>query len=226
MMTSRLRHIIFDLDGTLLDGLPGIEWSLRQAVAQVLGPSYPLADARTLVGPPLDKMVAAACPQESDETRRRVAAAYRAFYDTEGWRRSSLYPDVNEVLTTLKSCGLELRLLTNKRLNATLQIIDHFALGACFASIFAPGHPDHVFSTKADALGWLLEKARAPAHLACMVGDSIDDMTAAKQNGTLFIGATYGYGGITATPADPSRIYIAEFRELLAVMHPRRGKQR
>ena len=45
------RHIVFDLDGTLVDSLPGIEWSAREALA-ACGAGPLLRDLGPLLGSP------------------------------------------------------------------------------------------------------------------------------------------------------------------------------
>ena len=44
--------ILFDLDGTLVDSLPGITWAARAALAEVQ-PGSELPDLRPLLGPPI-----------------------------------------------------------------------------------------------------------------------------------------------------------------------------
>lgn len=48
--------VIFDLDGTLIDSLPGIEASTRHAVAECL-PDRVLPSMRELIGPPIASML-------------------------------------------------------------------------------------------------------------------------------------------------------------------------
>lgn len=212
------RHVIFDLDGTLVDTLPGIQWSLRGAVDEVLGPERSCPSVANLIGPPIHKMIAGAFRSETSEQHDKLVAAFRRHYDREGWRRSSLYPGVLATLEALAQQGMTLHVLTNKRLAAATVILDHFGLLPCFRSITAPNPPHLVFATKSEAFARLLQQWDITPDRACMVGDSEDDLMAAKNNDAGFVGVRYGYGRIDELESVRGYAMIHGFEQLLGIL--------
>lgn len=107
--------IIFDLDGTLVNSLSGIEASARYAVEKCL-PERKLPALRELIGPPIATMLAMLWPDLDQDRLKAVVTAFREHYDVQGCLLSELYPNVAETLDHLRHCGLRLFVLTNKPL--------------------------------------------------------------------------------------------------------------
>jgi phosphoglycolate phosphatase len=84
------RHAIFDLDGTLIDSLPGIAWSVGEALA-LCGLRPLTADLKPLIGPPIRSILAAVTGLGDAPSLDRLERAFRASYDAEGWRKTTCY---------------------------------------------------------------------------------------------------------------------------------------
>lgn len=205
-------HLIFDLDGTLVDSRPGILYSLRLAVCQV----FPGANPEMFVfeiGPPVRKMFQAGLKMVSEDNLDRLEAAFRAIYDDVGWRMTAIYPNVIETLDRLAGQGIPLYVATNKPMLASKHILTHLNLVSYFVDVLSPDSRCPKFSHKTEMLEALLAEHDIPTSEAVYVGDSMDDFYSAKQCGIGFIGIEYGYGRI---PSDENSITrINSFEELL-----------
>src|SRR5271170_1763113 len=104
--------ILFDLDGTIFDSLPGIDFSLREAFAQC---ELPLKreNLRELIGPPIRTILSLA--GEVDGTRLDdLERSFRKSYDEEGWQRTVCFPDAIRVLRKAHLLKYRLFVVSNK----------------------------------------------------------------------------------------------------------------
>jgi phosphoglycolate phosphatase len=189
----RFESVIFDLDGTLVDSLPGIEASIRYAL-QAAALDLPLPSMRDLVGPPIATMLAKLWPDLAKERLQAIIAEFRHHYDAEGCLHSELYTGVAESIRTLRESGLRLFILTNKPHRPSQRILDHHGLGECFVEIVSPDSGEPPFTQKRVGAALLAQRHGLRATSTLLAGDGLDDLEAAMAHGFSFVSATYGYG--------------------------------
>lgn len=192
----RFANLIFDFDGTLVDSLPGIEASLRAAVAGRRPPlTVTKAALREKIGPPLPAMMAALWPELDPGEIPALVTAYRAHYLPVGCRWSEPFPGVHETLERFRAAGLRLFLLTNKPTAPTHAILEQLGWREWFTEILCPDDPEHPFTEKARGACDLRERHGLESASTLLTGDSMDDRGAAAAAGFAFAAAGYGYGG-------------------------------
>lgn len=186
------RAICFDLDGTLVDSLPDIIASLRDALAEHALPVPPVEQVRPLIGLPLDDTFTVLAP-EGDVAA--LSASYRRIYPTRFTRSSSPFAEVVHVLTTLRMRGYLLAVTTTKGtpmardLVAALGLTEHLDLVQGTDGFPAKPAPD-VILRALDTLG---------ARGTWMVGDTTHDVGAGRAAGL----ATYAVCRPEATHGRP-----------------------
>lgn len=197
----RLRFVVFDLDGTLVDSRPGIEWAAARAVADVWPGRRPVSLA-SLIGPPIRAMLAEAYPDASAASLEALVRAFRSSYDGEGWRRTQPFAGVPEVLATLLAEGLRLHVVTNKPATPTRLILDHLSLTGAFEAVLSPDSRSGPFASKAEGLTYVCRRYHGGPRSGAYVGDAHEDRVAAKLAGLPFVAVNYGYGAIARQPSD------------------------
>lgn len=187
-----MKACVFDLDGTLVSTYAGIEWAARKAVAEA-APQHELVGFSDAIGARLPVLFARCLPSASPEERLQVGLAFRRFYDTDGWRRSSLFPGIFDTLGLLWANGVSLHIVTNKPSFPAAAILEMNGVRQLFDRVVSPDSaPRH--ADKAAALRALLTEEGTDARDAVYVGDTTEDYDAAAAAGTFFVGAAYGYG--------------------------------
>jgi phosphoglycolate phosphatase len=210
---SRIRALVFDLDGTLIDSTPGIGRSLRTAF-QAVGRTMPEIDLRRVIGPPITVIARSIEPLLSDTEVGGIERSYRAVYDGDGWRDTVAYSAVGDTLRVLHRRDLHLFIVTNKPLVPTSNILAYLGFNDLFVEVLTRDSRSPHYASKADMLADLLSRHRLQTSTTLMVGDTSEDQEAANTNGLDFLHATYGYGSVTSRA--PHLHHFSEIATLLS----------
>ena len=127
MIETRPAAVIFDLDGTLIDSLPGIEFSVKAAF-DACGVHGTTNDLRSMIGPPIRTILAQAGNVTDERKLLDLEKAFRKSYDEEGWKMTTCYPEVSPVLLAMQNGGIRLFVVTNKPLHISTQILERLGL--------------------------------------------------------------------------------------------------
>jgi phosphoglycolate phosphatase len=195
---SSYQHIIFDLDGTLVDSAPAILQSFGTAFAES-GITPARAIAETMIGPPLTETLQALSGSHEPALIARLADAFKACYDTAAYKATTAYEGIDTLLADLVADGLSLSIATNKRIHPTRLLLEHLGWDSHFTHVYAldlfsPRLPD-----KATMIGRLLQDQSIPRDSAIYIGDRSEDGESADANGLPFIAVTWGYGSLDET---------------------------
>jgi phosphoglycolate phosphatase len=191
----RFRHVIFDLDGTLIDSLPGIEWSSRQALA-ACGAGPLSCDLRPLLGPPIRTVLAQATGIAAPSRLDAIERAFRVSYDSEGFRQSVCFPGTLEMLEQLSAAGACLWVATNKNRLATGKILSQLGIRRFFREVACPDSRTPAFSSKAEMLIDLVNRCALVPSECLMVGDTREDAAAARAAQMPCAILAHGYGDV------------------------------
>jgi phosphoglycolate phosphatase len=186
------RAIVFDLDGTLTDPLPGIAGCLRYALARLDRPCPDDDELGIFIGPPLRGTFATLLGTNDQALIEAALRYYRERFAAVGLFENRVYDGVPEMLDRLQSVG-PLLVATSKMAEYAERIVRHFGLAPYFAGVYG-AEPGGRFDDKADLLAHLVRRERLTADRTLMIGDRVFDVVAARANGLRAIGALWGYG--------------------------------
>lgn len=234
-----IRGVAFDLDGTLVDSAPGLTSAVDQALYALELPVAGEERVITWIGNGADVLMERALtwsrqeraiqraaqgkpgvdhadiPQE--EQLRILRKLFNRFYEETVEAGSFLFPDVEATLSALHANGIPLGLVTNKPTPFVGPLLEALDIAKYF-SVIVGG--DDVQNKKPHPEPLLLVAGKlslAPEALL-FVGDSRNDILAAKAAGSLSVGLTYGYNyGEAITLSEPDYVFD-HFKDLLPAL--------
>ena len=188
------RLVIFDCDGTLVDGQAAICDAMEHAFTSAGLPSPSRNEVRRMVGLSLPQALRLLAP---DATAEQQAAALEAYKQTfHGFRASGqleepLYDGIVELLTRLADAGWLLGVATGKSDRGLISCLEGHGIRDRFITLqTADRHPSKPDPAMLHAA--LTEAGVAPAD-AVMIGDTSFDMEMAQAARVRAIGVAWGY---------------------------------
>lgn len=179
--------LIFDLDGTLVDSLPGLLAVTNGVLAEEGLPPIQLAQIRLMVGDGaarlLQRAFAAAGGRDPDD-----AALQRWLSRYVQDATAPPYPGLHKLLRRYPAGALGL--CTNKPRAPTVRILKQLGLGSSFGAVVAG---DDLPFRKPDPRHLLTTIERLGGGAALYVGDSEVDADTARAAGVPFVAMRHGY---------------------------------
>ncbi|HLH08235.1 MAG TPA: HAD hydrolase-like protein [Terriglobales bacterium] len=213
--TPSAESFFFDLDGTLVDSLPGISFSVQQALRSV-GRDMD-GQLEVLIGPPIQDILRRLLGNGAGSQLDRVEAEFRKSYDSEGWKRSYLYPGVQSTLKQLKADGTRLFVFTNKPAQVTKAILNATNVASHFDAVLTRDSRKPPFENKGLMLTHLVEEFGVDRQSSIVIGDSPEDFHAAIAAEIPFCFATYGYGRLHDHQSSACAWQIDCFNDVLSI---------
>jgi phosphoglycolate phosphatase len=192
-----VKMVMIDLDGTLIDTVPDLAAAANRMLADLGRPGWPLEKAATWIGNGVPRFVKRNLTGEmwgEPETAlfERALALFQNHYGASVSGLSRAFPGVVEGLDQLQAAGFQLACITNKAEAFTLPLLRDLGLNGYFKLVLSG---DSLPKQKPDPLP-LLHACRhfgiTPDH-GVLVGDSSNDVQAARAAGMPVICVTYGY---------------------------------
>jgi phosphoglycolate phosphatase len=185
--------ILLDLDGTLIDSLPGITASCHAAL-RAMGhePEQPL-DLRRFIGPPIEETMQVLLQAYGDDRVGEAVAAYRRHYGESGLLGSVPYPGIGGALAEMRQAGLRITLATSKRETFARRILEQLGFAKYFDAIHG-SVPGGALDQKPALLAHIAAEHDLLPARAVMVGDRRHDIAGAKAVGMRSLGVLWGFG--------------------------------
>jgi phosphoglycolate phosphatase len=188
---------MIDLDGTLADTIPDLAEAANRMLRELERPALGLELLRTFVGKGIPKLVERALAgslegRVDEELLARALPIYERCYAEENGKHTVIFPGAREGLQALRAMRLPLACVTNKAERFTLVLLEQLELARSFEQVIAG---DTLPQKKPDPQP-LLHACRgfgiAPRDML-MIGDSANDVEAARAAGCPVFCVDYGY---------------------------------
>ncbi len=192
-----VKMVMIDLDGTLIDTVPDLAGAANRMLADMGRPAWDMTCYRAWIGNGVPRFVKRALTgdmqAEPDSKPFEYALAlFRRHYGASVSVLSHPYPGAVEALERLKAQGFSLACITNKAEAFTLPLLKNLDLYKYFQLVLSG---DSLPKQKPDPLPlWhACEHFGIDSAHGVLVGDSSNDVQAARAAGMPVICVTYGY---------------------------------
>lgn len=191
-----IKLVAFDLDGTLVDSAADIARAVDRALLELGQRTYGVEEVKGWVGEGLSKLLKRALTGELDGEPDpallvRCREEFRRFYKETLCVDTRFYPGALEALEALQP-RYKLACITNKAAEFTEPLLKMLQVRERFDVVVSG---DTLKALKPDPAPLLYAASRFsldPVH-CCMVGDSRNDILAAKAAGFRAVAVSYGY---------------------------------
>jgi phosphoglycolate phosphatase len=189
--------IVFDLDGTLVDSAPDLAFAVNTMLARFGLPTRGEDQVRGWIGngaPMLVKraMTGEMWPYNEPERFDEAVDLFMQVYGDNMTERGGLFPGVLEGIRELKQRGCRLAVLTNKHSRFTVPLLEQLDVTP-YMDYIGCGDQFEKLKPAPEPLLKTAERFAIKPEQCLMIGDSSNDVRAARAAGYGILVVSYGY---------------------------------
>ncbi len=211
-----IKAFLFDLDGTLVDTIGGISNAINCALERHGLDSLSINEIAGLVGKGGTALVEYGLKKNrlepDSETVAQIQNCYLQMYRAAPIYNTHVMPGVIPMLERATARGLSLAICTNKTGALAAAILDELGLTRYFRHLvfgdsvpFRKPHPEPI--------RLILKKLDFPPEVCVMIGDTENDMCAARRAGIRSVFVGFGYSRLESLVSQPDWV-INHFDQL------------
>lgn len=223
-----IQAIAFDLDGTLVDSVPGLALAAQRMLNDLSLPTVSNDQVKNWVGNGVDVLLERILKSVngSESLSEHAKQLFNRHYDDVIDQGTQLFPHVISTLAYLKQNQYPMALVTNKPKQFLPTLLKSLQLEPYFSLVLGGGdviklkpHPAPLYQVMA-TFGLYHDQL-------LFVGDSKNDICAAKNAQCKTVGLTYGYNyGESITESHPDYVFD-DFKDILTLLpSPKTGPKK
>jgi len=189
-MNKRFELLVFDWDGTLMDSIDHIAFSLAAAAEDVNLKDLGILRYKSIIGLGLAEAMAELYPDAEQDEQTALCERYRHHFLNSRNRSSNLFEGAHDMLTSLKSSGSKMAIATGKARRGLDRVFDETG----YHSMFHASRCADESGSKPDPnmLHEIMTELEISPDKTLMIGDSRYDMQMANNAGIECVAVSYG----------------------------------
>ena len=223
---KQTRSLTIDLDGTLVDTILDLHQACNAMLAELALPDRSVDEIARFVGRGTQQLVRRCLTDNATgkapdaECFETGLAAYLKHYAHINGKHAKVYPGVEAGLAALHTAGYPMAVVTNKPVRFTLPLLKATGLAAYFKAVVGGDSTPHKKPAPDPIIAACLEMDVSLIH-NLHVGDSGNDIVAARAADCMAAGVNYGYA--EGYPIDPAQcdVVVASLAEIAALLPSR-----
>lgn len=215
MSERRFDLVILDLDGTLVDSVPDIAWSLNATLTEAGHPALPLEAITRFVGDGAAKLLERALPRsEAGTDLKQLLTRFLGHYADHLCVSTKVYPGIIDLLDSLSRAGIATAVITNKPRDMARRLLEILAIADRFVAVIGDGDG---YPRKPDpaAARSIITRVGVRPERTVVVGDGLPDVRMAHAVPCTVVAATWGYVPLAQLQAE-SPTHIARSPQEIA----------
>lgn len=185
-------HVIFDLDGTLLNTIDDLADAGNHVCQSHGWPTHTVDQFKYMVGNGIPNLVSRFTPDGlGEEELAQALVEFSTYYGEHKEDKTAPYPGVAALLDALKGAGVRLAVLSNKAHALAGPVVEHY-----FPGVFdyvQGALPDAPLKPDPTLLHALMGQIGAQPEATLFVGDSGVDVLTGKNGGLTVCGVLWGF---------------------------------
>jgi len=196
-MLKKPKLILIDLDGTLVDSVPDLAWSVDRLMEALGRPVHGEDKVRHWVGNGVERLTKRALTEElhaePDAVEyEKALPIFMDYYHQSNGKYSRVFDGVVEALQAFTAGGYKVGCVTNKAEAFTLPLLESLGIRKYFEVVVSGDTTAHKKPHPEPLLYAAKQFGVAPEN-CLMIGDSQHDVQAARNAGFQVAAVTYGY---------------------------------
>ena len=187
-----IKTVVFDLDGTLLNTISGIQCAVNTVLKHYGYPEHTESFYKSAIGRGIKFLVIESIPDDCTISLEKIIKEVKDEYDHTWQSGSVIYDGIPDVLDLLKKSKIPMAILSNKPIKYVVKSIDTFFDQWTFYPVTGessdiPKKPDPY------GLNMIARVLHVPVENILMVGDSAIDIETAIAAKAQHAGALWGF---------------------------------
>jgi len=190
----KIKAVLFDLDGTLVNSLSDLADSVNFALKEFGFPTHETEKFKYFVGDGMQKLVERVLPENKrdDETLSAVLDTFINYYREHFADKTVTYDGIETLISNLKKQNLKLAIISNKAQEMAVEVVFKVLEGLEFDIVCGkregyPTKPDPTLTLE------IIDELGVKPSECIFIGDSGMDMAVARNAGVKSIGVLWGF---------------------------------
>ena len=215
-MKTKLKAILFDLDGTLLNTLEDLHNSVNFALSCMDFEEQSLEQTRRGVGNGIPALLEHALPKHAQGRLMEALSLFLPHYEAHMGDATAPYPGILALLATLRERGIRTAVITNKDEGPAQALCEAYFPG--LLDLVAGAVAERPRKPAPDSVYSVMDTFGLNAREAVYIGDSETDIRTAQNAGVRFIGVSWGFREREALLREGAALVVENAEELLDYM--------